>query len=138
MKGYLPTKEFQGTQDYQVLWYEEMVVPAMALHRCALHSRMPPGVLCRAVQELCRCLAPLLERGVLLDLDMLVMTRKDLMTPAPAERASSQRPRVEEPISVPASSEPTVSEPEEAAQPEEFAVVLSRRPLASPGLTLCG
>ena len=58
------------------------------------------------------------------------------MTPAPAERALLPRPRVEGPIGIPIPSEPTASEPEEAAQPEEFALVLRRRPLTPPGFTL--
>ena len=104
-----------------------MVALVMALQRFAVHSRMPPGVLCGAVQELCRCLAPLLERGDLLDLDMLNVARKDPMTPAPAERALSLRPRAEELIGVPAPSMPTALEPEKATQPEEFTLVLWRR-----------
>ena len=79
---------------------------------------------------------PLLERGDLLDLDMLDVVRKDPMTSAPAEKASSLRPRVEKPISVSGSSKPTTLEPEEAAQPEEFALVLRSRPLAPLGFTL--
>ena len=75
---------------------------------------------------------PLLERGDLLDLNILDALRKDPMTPAPAERASSLRPRAEEPISVPATSKPTALEPEEAAQQEQFALVLRRRPLNLP------
>ena len=58
------------------------------------------------------------------------------MAPAPTERASLPRPRVEEPIGVPTPSEPTTSEQEEATQPEEFALVPRRRPLAPPEFTL--
>ena len=47
---------------------------------------------------------------------MLDMVRKDPVIPAPAERASSLQPRVEEPIHVPAPNQPTTSEPKEAAQ----------------------
>ena len=47
------------------------------------------------------CLAPLLEREDLLDLERLDVVRKDPMTPAPAERALSLRPGVEELIGVP-------------------------------------
>ena len=86
----------------------------------------------RAPQMSC----PLLDMGDLLDLDMLDMVRKDLVTPATAERASSLRPKVEELIGVPTPSESTTLEPEEATQPEEFTLVLMRRPLAPPGFTL--
>ena len=41
-KDYLPLKEFQGMQNYQVVWHEEMVALVMALQRCAIHSGMPP------------------------------------------------------------------------------------------------
>ena len=135
-RGYLPLKDFQGVQDYRVVQCEEMVVLAMALQRCAIHSRMPPGVLCRAVQELHRCLTSLLEKANLLYLEMLDMVRKDHMTPAPAERASSLIPRVEQPISVPTPNELPASEPEEAAQSEELALVQRRRPLAPTGFIL--
>ena len=107
----------------------------MAFQRCAVHSGMPPGVLCRAVQQLHRCLSPLLEKGNLLDLEMLDVARKDPMTPAPAERASSLRPRVEEPVGVPTPNELSALEPEEAAQSEDLALV-QRRLLAPPGFTL--
>ena len=112
-----------------------MVALAMALQRCAIQSGMLPGVLCRAVQELCRYLAPLLEKGDLLDPAMLDVVKKDPMTPAPAERASSPRPRVEEPISVPGPNEPPTSEPKEAGYSEELALVQRRRPLEPPGFT---
>ena len=77
---------------------------------------MPQWVLCGVVQGVCRCLAPLLEMEDLLDLNMLDVVRKDPVTPAPAERASSLRARAEEPIGVPTPSEPTTLEPEGAAQ----------------------
>ena len=82
-------------------------------------------MLCGAVLELHSCIAPLLESGDLLNLNMLYVVMKDPVTPAPVERASS----LEEPVSVPAPSEPTASEPEEAAQPEDFTLVPKRRPL---------
>ena len=51
---YLPAKDFKGTQDYQVVQHEEMVELAMALQRHTVHSWTSPGMLCGAVQELCR------------------------------------------------------------------------------------
>ena len=44
-----------------------------------------------------------------------------------------QCPEWEEPVGVPICSMPTHLDPEEIAQPEEFALVLRRRPLAPPG-----
>ena len=58
------------------------------------------------------------------------------MTPAPPERASSPRPRLEKPIGVPTPNEPPALEPEEAAQSEELALVQRRRLMTSPGFTL--
>ena len=80
-KDYLPQKESQGARDYQVVHREEVVVLAMALQRCAIQSRMSPGVLCRAVQEFCNCLAPLLEGSNLPDLKMLDVAKKDPIAP---------------------------------------------------------
>ena len=57
------------------------------------------------------------------------MLSQDPLTPASVERASSLRLRVEEPIGVPAPSEPTGSAPEEAKQPEEFTPLPRRRPM---------
>ena len=68
-------------QDVQMVRPEEMVALAWALQRCAICSGTPPGMLCGAVQELCRCLAPLLQRGNLLDLTMLDVAEKNLVTP---------------------------------------------------------
>ena len=67
---------------------------------------------------------------------MLDVVKKDPVTPAPAERASSLRPRAEEPIGVPAPNKTPTSEPEEAAPSEEWALVQRRRPPAPPGFTL--
>ena len=55
---------------------------------------------------------------------------------APAEMALLQAPREEEPVGVPTPSEPTVSEPQEAAQPKDFTLIHRRRPMSSPGFTL--
>ena len=109
-----------------------MVALAMAFQRCAIHSRTPPRMLCRAVPELCSCLTPLLNSGDLLNLNMLDMVIKDPVTLIPAKRASLS----EEPVSVPTPSEPTTSEPEETAQSEDFALVPRRTPLGPPGFTL--
>ena len=58
------------------------------------------------------------------------------MTPAPAEWASSLRPRAEEPTGEPASNKLPALEPKEAAQSEELALVQRRRLPAPPGFTL--
>ena len=113
-----------------------MVVLDMALQRCAVHSRMPPGVLCRAVQELHRCLTTMIESGDQFDLNMLDEARRDPMAPASAERAPLLTPRMEELISVSAPNDPPSSEPKEAVQPQELALVPRRRLPVSPGFTL--
>ena len=58
-----------------------MVALAMALQRYTVHSITPPGVLWRAVQELHRCLAPVIESGDQFDLEMLDVARRDPMAP---------------------------------------------------------
>ena len=85
-----PPPPFKGCQDIWVKWWDEMVVLALALQQCAIQSRMPPGMLCRAVQEFHRCLAPLLEKGDELDISVLDMVEKDPVTPSIlTERTSS-------------------------------------------------
>ena len=108
----------------------------MALQRSTIYSIMAPGVLCRTVQELHRCLTPLLEKGDLLDLEMLDMVKKDPLTPAPAERASSLIPRAEGLIGIAAPNELPALEPKEAAPSEELALVQRRRLLGPPGFIL--
>ena len=63
---------------------------------------------------------------------MLDVALKDSMALAPEESASSP----EGLVGVPAPSDPTTSEPEEAAQPMELALVPRKRPPATPGFTL--
>ena len=96
----------------------------------------PPGMLCRAVQELCRCLTSVIESGDLVNLRMLDMAENDPMALTSKGRAPSQMPRVVPPFSVPAPSELTASEPGEVAPPEELALVPRWRPLALPGFSL--
>ena len=55
------------------------------------------------------------------------------MTPAPAERASSLRPRTEGPIGAPTPNELPTSEP---TQSEELALMQRREPSAPPGFSL--
>ena len=49
----------------------------MALQRCTVCSGTPPGMLCRAVQELCRCLTSMIESGDLVNLKMLDVARRN-------------------------------------------------------------
>ena len=123
-KDYLPAKEFRGFWDYQILRKKETVVLVMALQRCAVHSGRPPCMLCRAVQELCSCLVPLVEKGNLLDLEMLDVSMKDPVMPAPElQEVDSTTP-----------SSPTIteiSEPAGTTHTEERALVL-RHLLSTP------
>ena len=57
---------------------EETVPLGKALQRCTVHSRIPLGVLCGAVQELHECLTPIVERGDQFDLHMLGPQRPHL------------------------------------------------------------
>ena len=66
-----PPKDFHGTHNYQEVRKEEMIALAVALQSCVVQLGMPPGVLCGVVQELCQCLAPLLEGDGLPNLETL-------------------------------------------------------------------
>ena len=115
-KDFLPQTEFQGMWDVRMVRWKETVVLALVLQRCAIWSGMPLGVLCRAVQELHRCLTPVLESGNLLDLTMLDVVEKNPMTPpVPTERASSPEPREEEPIGLPTPAKLPTLEPKEVS-----------------------
>ena len=116
---YLPPVDFRGIWDYWVVWVEETVALVKVLQRCAVHPGMPPGVLCRAVQELCRCLNHVVERGDQFNLQMLDMAERDPKAPTLAKRAPS----------------PT-SETEEAAPSEGLSLVPIQRSLPLPGFTL--
>ena len=101
---------------------------------------MPPGTLCGAFQELCRCLAPLLKRGGLLDITMMNMVEKDPVTPpVPTERTSTlekkPEPQEEEPTTLPAPNRQQALEPEEASHFGELAIVQGRLPPAHPRFT---
>ena len=67
---------------------------------------------------------------------MLDVARKDPVTPPPAERASPLRPRAKDLIGVLTPNKLPTSEPMEAAQSEELALVQRRRTPTPPGLTL--
>ena len=55
-----------------------------------------PRVLCGAVQELCQCLAPLIEEDHLLKLEMVDVAEKGPVAPAPVYAPSSSTPDPEE------------------------------------------
>ena len=97
---------------------------------------MPPGVLCRAVQELHRCLASVIQNGDMDDLKMLDMAEKDPMVPASERRALSPMPRVEPWVGVNALSELSTSEPEKATGPEKLILVSRWRPPPPPSFSL--
>ena len=89
----------------------------MALQSCAVQSRMTPGVLCGAVQELCQCLAPLIEEDSFLNLEMLDAAKKDPVAPASAPTSSTPDPEEEDQV-IQVPEESCTSEPEETAHLE--------------------
>ena len=117
-------KDFKGAWDYQVVQAEETVALAQVLQRCTVHSGMPQGVLCGAVQGLHECLASVIQSGNMFDLKKLDMAEKDPVAPVSEERAPPPMPRVDLPVSETASSEPGALEPEEATPLEELTLVL--------------
>ena len=92
------------------------------------------GVLCRVVQELCQCLAPLIEEGCLLRLEMLDVAEKDPVAPTPAPAPSSLTPNPEEEQVTLTPNESCTSEPEGAAFLEgELTLVWGQYPTRLPG-----
>ena len=57
-----------------------MVGLVRALQWCAEWSGVSPGILCSAVQDLCRCLEPLMERDDLFDASMLEVVGEESVT----------------------------------------------------------
>ena len=76
-RKYLPPKDFHGSHDYWKVRKEELVAMVVALQNCAVRSGTHMGVLCGGVQELCLCLAPILEGEGLLSLEVLDVVEKD-------------------------------------------------------------
>ena len=133
-KNYLPPKDFQGSCDYQEVREEETVALAMVLQSCTVQSGMPQGVLCGVVQELCQCLAPLIEDDGLLNMKMLDVAEKDPVTPAPASAPSSPTPGPEEEEQIQIPEESHTLEPEEVAHSEGgLDLTWGRHPIRPPG-----
>ena len=76
-----------------------MIALAIVLQRCAIHAGASPNEFCRVVQELCKCLGPVVEEGDLFNMEteLLEGARNGPMAPTSSERALSPMPRVEEP-----------------------------------------
>ena len=108
-------KEFQGSHNYQEVKREETVSLAMVLQRCTLQLGMTPTVKCGAVQELHKCLVPLIEESCLLNLEMLDVAEKDPVAPTPDSVTSSPTPDPEEEQVILAPEESCTLGPEEAA-----------------------
>ena len=58
---YLGPKDPQLTQDYQEVQQEKTITLAIVLQWCTMWARAPQGIFCWAVQELYKCLVPLVE-----------------------------------------------------------------------------
>ena len=119
-----------------MVWAEETEALAKALQRCAVHSGMPLGVPCTAVQELCGCLTSMIQSGNMVDLEMLDVAEKDPVAPASEGGAPSPMPRAEPPVSVTTPGELIALEPEEAAPWKELTLVPRQRPPPPPGFSL--
>ena len=119
-----------------MVWAKKTVGLAKALQRCTVHSRMPPGVFCGALQELHECLASVIQSSNLLDLEMLDVAEKDHVAPASEGRAPLLIPRTESLVSATIPSELSASEPGEATPPEELALVPRLRPSPPSGFSL--
>ena len=70
-------------------------LPYTTLQWCTVQLGSPPGILCSEVHDLCRCLAPLIEKDDLIDTSMFEVAEEMAKTsPSPAEEGRSL---VEEP-----------------------------------------
>ena len=72
-REYLAPKDHRIMWDYQEVWREEMVVLAIVLQKCANHARASPNVFCRAAQEFCKCLAPVIEEADLFNMETEIL-----------------------------------------------------------------
>ena len=78
-------------RDIQAVRCDKTVALLWTLWLCAILSGIPLGILCGAVQDLHRCLIPLIERDNLLDVSMLEAVEEELATsPNAAEDAGLQ------------------------------------------------
>ena len=82
-REYLTQKDPRITQDYWEVWREEIVALVIVLQRCAICARSSPNVFCGVVQELCECLAPVVEVGDLFNMEKEIWegVRKDPWLP---------------------------------------------------------
>ena len=101
MQGLPSSKGFQGNSRSSSGVAQRNGGTGHGLQRCVIHSRMQLGILCGAVQELCRCLTSLIESGDLVNLEMLDVARRDPMAPTSKGRAPSLTPSVEPLVSAP-------------------------------------
>ena len=112
----------------------------LVLQSCAVRSGTPTRVLCRAVQEICQCLALLLEGDSLLSLEMLDVAEEDPVVitalagapmpdrgPSP-EGVPLQMAGVEELAHSASPDSPSVPKPEGMVPPQDVALVPSRWP----------
>ena len=105
---------------------------AIVVQRCAIHTKDSPNTFCGVVQELHECLAPVVNEGDLLNMEIMGEPRRGLMAPTPPKRAPSPTLRAEETTSAPAPYPPPTSKPEGAVSPKELTLVPRRWPLPPP------
>ena len=75
----LPTR-IQGPRDVQVVRHDETVTLIWACQWCTVLSGAPQGIPCGTIQDLHRCLSPLIERDDLLSASMLEVVEEDPVT----------------------------------------------------------
>ena len=106
----------------------------MALQSCAVQLGMPPEVLGGVVQELHRCLVPLIEEDCLLKLEMLHVVEKDPMACTPISAPSSPTPDPEKEQGILTPKESCASELEEAACSQgKLTFIWGQYPARPPG-----
>ena len=90
-RNFLPHSDFCGMRDFRETQWEETMVLAWALQHCVEKLGVPSGVLCDAVDDLQRCMAPLmcLKGDDIFEASLLGATdNESRMSPTWAEEAA--------------------------------------------------
>ena len=122
--------------------HDETVELAQALQQCVMLLGAPLGILCSTIQDLCRCLVPLIKSNGLLSASMLEVAeeKEPTTSPSPAEQArflvEESEPQKEQPttIHVPNHHE-EASEAKGVSSFGLMAIVQRQLPLTPPGFT---
>ena len=86
----LSAPRIQGPMDICIESRAKRVAVDQVLKQCAVQLGSPPGILCGTIQDLCRCLVPLIEKDDLIDTSMLEVAEEEPMTSSNTEQEAEQ------------------------------------------------